>query len=786
MQKSKKRQININLIVFGMIFAITFVSIFTYIPLHSNILEQKTQQIKDDAEFQAILLKQMLRPVIEAENESPKKKATEKALKEIKMLWFQLNTDKPEQEFFLVHKNQKNNKIELLFSSKGDNPSPANVHLIKMAMYMSLNGQHGIQSISDDSKKTILAAYAPIISKKWGVVIKYDQQNITPPFIEAAGYTIFAALLISLISWLILRITFKRLNNRVTTSEERYHQLLVNSLDWVWETGSNGNISYSSSQVFNILGYTKEEVQSKPFSSFFAAQETKKSALIWQQKLMLNEAFNNLEISFYNKSKQIVHLLLIGHPILNKHKKLMGYRGIARDISALKHREGQMINMAFYDPLTKLANRTYFIDRLRSHLKSQTPENSLKPSALLFIDLDGFKKINDTKGHESGDQVLKIIAQRMQNHARKTDLVGRFGGDEFVILVNHMEKTLPKNFQEKMDRYLSRLLETIHESINLGDKLVTVGASIGIAIIPRDGKTVSDVLNHADIAMYQAKSKGKNNYQFYDQNTQTAVDTRLKNSAELRKAIENNEFDVYYQFQFNTLTDTIIGMEAFIRWHHPETHQILPANEFLKLAEDTNNIIAIDQWVINTVAQHIAKLNKQGITLPPISINLSTEELEENTLPRMVEDTIKRNFISAKSIRIEITETSLLHDLEKSSRTIQQLRNLGIKVCIDNFGTGYSSLSYLQALPIETIKMDKSFIQNIATSHSDLQMCRTFIQLAKSLQLDIIAEGVQSSVQKDILQKEGCYLSQGFLFFRPAPLAKIIKYLQENPLALKK
>ena len=226
-------------------------------------------------------------------------------------------------------------------------------------------------------------------------------------------------------------------------------------------------------------------------------------------------------------------------------------------------------------------------------------------------------------------------------------------------------------------------------------------------------------------------------------------------------------------------------MEAFIRWHHPETHKILPANEFLKLARDTNNIIAIDKWVINTVAQHIAKLNKAGITLPPISINLSTEELEENTLPRMVEDTIKRNFISAKSLKIEITETSLLHDLEKSSRTLQQLRNLGVKVCIDNFGTGYSSLSYLQALPIETIKIDKSFIQNIATSHSDLQMCRTFIQLAKSLQLDIIAAGVQSSVQKDILQKEGCYLSQGFLLSQPAPLSKIIKYLQENPLALK-
>ncbi|MEA1989373.1 MAG: GGDEF domain-containing protein [Pseudomonadota bacterium] len=573
--------------------------------------------------------------------------------------------------------------------------------------------------------------------------------------LQAAGYTLFAALLISLISWLVLRVTLKAINKRVETSEDCYHQLLVNSLDWAWETDRNGNISYSSSQIFDILGYTEEEVLSKPFNSFFESQDAKTSALVWQQKLMLNEAFNNLEISFYNRSKQVIYLLLSGHPILNKHKKLIGYRGIARDISALKHREGKMISMAFYDPLTKLANRTHFIDRLRNHLKSQMPSNSLKPSALLFIDLDGFKDINDNKGHEAGDQLLKAVALRTQNHARKTDLVGRFGGDEFVILVNHMEKTLPKDFKENMESYLSRLLEIIREPINIGDQLLTVGASIGVAIIPRDGKTVSDILNHADTAMYQAK------------------------------AIENNEFEIYYQFQFNTLTDKIIGMEAFIRWHHPETHKILPANEFLKLAKDTNNIIAIDQWVINTVAQHIAKLNKDGITLPPISINLSTEKLEESSLPKMIENMIKRNFISAESIKIEITESSLLHDLEKSNRTLDKLRNLGIKVCIDNFGTGYSSLSYLQDLPIEAIKMDQSFIQNIATSHSDLQMCRTFIQLAKSLQLDILAEGVQSSVQKDILQKEGCYLSQGYLFSHPEPLSKIIKYLKETPLVKK-
>ena len=783
MKNSKRRQININLIVLGVIFAITFVSLFTYIPLYLNTLEQKTQDIKQDAELQSILLKQIFKPVINAKTLYSKNRNTQLALQEIKSLWFELNRDRPQQEFFLVHKNPTTDKIELVLSSKAGTTFPGTVRLVKPTMYMAIGGHYGVQSITDISNSTVLTAYAPVIPKEWGVIIKYEQQTINPSLIETLSYTLFAALLITLIIWLVLRLTLRHINNRVTSSEERYEQLLENSPDWIWEIDKLGIIKYSSKQVYSILGYQPEEVLLKPLSAFFDPQDAKTSTLNWQQKIMLKEPFSDLELGLLNKSKEHVYMLVSGQPIFNKSHNLIGYRGIAKNISTLKQHDKNILNLAFYDPLTKLANRLNFIETLKKHIKSQSA-TALKPSALLFIDLNGFKPVNDIEGHESGDKLLTIIAQRMQNHARMTDLVARFGGDEFVILIKQEHTTRPTEFQRNLEHYLDRLLEKIAEPIHINNKQLKIGASIGVAIIPKDGNNVSAILNHADVAMYQAKSKGKSNYHFYDQFTQTNMDKLLKSSAELKQAISKDQFQLYYQFQYDSDSDKIIGMEAFLRWHHPETHKILPANEFLTLAYNTNNINAIDEWVIKTAAKDIHKLNQKGIKAPPISINLSTQKLEESTLPRAFEEAIKRNFISASALKIEITENTLLHDLEKSRHTIEQLRQQGIKVCIDNFGTGYSSLSYIQALPIESIKIDKSFIENIATSHSDLQMCRTFIQLGESLKIDVIAEGIQSEVQSEILKKEGCHKLQGYLYSNPKPIDKIIIELSKNPLSI--
>ncbi|WP_321324824.1 EAL and GGDEF domain-containing protein [Thiomicrorhabdus sp.] len=781
MNNIKNRQININLIVLGIVFAITFVSLFTYFPIYSNALEQKSQEMEDSAELQAILLKQIFTPVIKANSLYAKERETKTALEEIKSLWFKLNSNKPHQEFFLVHKNQTSGRLELLLSSKGDSPRPRHERLIKPSMYMAINGQYGVQSITDISDNIVLAAYAPIIDDEWGIVIMYDQSKMTPLFIENIAYTVFSALLISLIIWLVLRITLRNLSSRITQSEERYQQLLETSPDWLWETDEKGNITYSSHQTYALLGYKSDEILSHPINSLFANKDAKTSSLIWQQKLMLAEEFNNIEIEFLHKAGQLIYIQLSGRPMFNKRKKMIGYRGIARDITPLKQRENKINNMAYFDSLTHLANRRFMIDKLSKRISNQA-SSTLKPSSIIFIDLDNFKKINETRGHETGDHLIKIIAKRLQDYIPETDLLTRFSGDEFVILTKQTTDIIPSEFHNKMVNYLINLLAKINTPIHFDDKSIQVEASIGIAIIPKDGNTVSEILKNADNALLQAKSSGKNHYHFFDQSNQTKELERLKNSKQLKQAIAEQEFEVYYQLQYNTITNKIIGMEALLRWHHPESHKILSANEFLKNAYDTNHIVEIDEWVIKRVGKDIAKLTQTGINIPPISINLSSQKLEESSLPKMLEDTIKRNFISSSSIKVEITEGSLLHDLDKSMRTLQHLRQLGIKVCIDNFGIGYSSLSYIQSLPIESIKIDKSFIENIATSNSDMQICRTFIQLAKSLHLSIIAEGIQSEIQSEILKKEGCYIHQGYLYSRPESLDNIIDELSQNPL----
>ena len=782
MKQPYNRQININLIVLGIVFAITFVSLFTYFPIYANTLEQKTQEMKEDTEIQAILLKQILSPVTNAKTRYAKDKETKRALKEIKTLWLELEYKNPNQEFFLVSKNPNTNKLELLLSSKGRPPQSGHVRLIKPTMYMALSGQNGVQSITDIADNTVLASYAPIIDNEWGVVIMFEQSAIKPFLIENLAYTVFSALLITLIIWLVLRITLRNLNSRVTASEKRYHQLLETTPDWVWETDNKGNITYSSHQVFNLLGYKPEEVLSHPISALFANIDTKTSHLVWQQKLMLSEPFHDLQMDFKSANHQRINLQLSAQPIYNKRNKMLGYRGIARDITSLKQREDKIINMAYFDTLTLLANRKLFVDKLHQRLQSNIV-NEQKPNAVILIDLDNFKKINETQGHSTGDKLIKIVAQRIQAQMLETNILSRFGGDEFAILTKETKETIPSEHHNQITAYVTRILESINVPIILEDNTIHLSASVGIAIIPKDANSVADILKCADNALLQAKKGGKNRFQFYSQENQNKADERIKNAKQLTQALAENQFEIYYQCQYNTLNNKIIGMEALLRWHHPDTHKILPAFEFLKNAYEYNNILKIDEWVIKTVASDISRFSKIGMVVPPISINLSSQKLEEVNLPKMFEETIKRHFISASSIKVEITESSLLHDLNKSMRTLQQLRNLGIKVCIDNFGTGYSSLSYIQSLPIESIKIDKSFIENIATSKSDIQICRTFIQLAKSLQLSVIAEGIQSEVQSEILKNEGCHIQQGYLYSRPEPIDKIMAELNQNLLS---
>jgi len=286
------------------------------------------------------------------------------------------------------------------------------------------------------------------------------------------------------------------------------------------------------------------------------------------------------------------------------------------------------------------------------------------------------------------------------------------------------------------------------------------------------------VLNRADAAMYQAKSRDKNTYEFYAQNTQKEVDKKIKTSGELQEAIKNDDLELHYQFQYKD--SCIVGMEALLRWHHPETRKIMCASEFMHDLKDSYQTHLIDEWVINRVAKDVAILNKALPKHIPVSINLSTQEMFESSLPELVEDALKKNFITSHAFNIETSENILAENFKESSKTVKKLEKLGVKTCIDHFGTGYLSLANLQLLPIESIKIDKTFIDNVATNHADLQMCRTIIKMAKSMNLKVIAEGIETTVQRDILTKEGCDMMQGYIFALPMPLEKALTYLKDH------
>jgi len=383
-------------------------------------------------------------------------------------------------------------------------------------------------------------------------------------------------------------------------------------------------------------------------------------------------------------------------------------------------------------------------------------------------------------GHKVGDQVLQTIAKRLNTLARSKDLVARLAGDEFVILIRNTDDMLMKAFKSELNAHLQTLIQAINQPISIQEHELTVGASIGIALIPQDGRTSSQILSHADTAMYQAKALGKNQYQYFENRMQEELDRRTCMIKSLKSALKNSEFELFYQLQVNSITNEYIGMEALLRWKHPIHKTYLSPADFLTVAEESNHIQAIDDWVIQQSISDIALLKHTLNRTIPVSINLSAKKMEDPTLPDTLKTALDAHYLQPNDLRIELTETSLLHNLDQVTQTLIALKNLGIKTSIDDFGTGYSSLSYLQALPVDTLKIDKIFIDKIATSDDDLQICRTIIQLAQNLNKNLVAEGVQSTIQKDILQKEGCTTIQGFLYAKPAPLSEVISRLAEQ------
>jgi diguanylate cyclase (GGDEF)-like protein/PAS domain S-box-containing protein len=451
---------------------------------------------------------------------------------------------------------------------------------------------------------------------------------------------------------------------------------------------------------------------------------------------------------------------------------------IVQDISDSRAAAEEIKNLAFFDPLTSLPNRRLLMDRLNQALVSSTRTG--KAGALLFIDLDNFKTLNDTLGHDLGDLLLQQVAQRLNACVREGDTVARLGGDEFVVMLEDLSgQALEAAAQTES------IGEKVLAALNLPYQLDTLSyhssSSIGATVFNKHERSIEELMKQADIAMYQSKKAGRNTLRFFDPKMQEVINARADLEGELRNALSNGQFQLYYQIQMDSARYPV-GAEALIRWTHPESRLISPA-QFIPLAEETGLILSIGLWVLDTACAQLKcwqqKVSTRHLTL---AVNVSSRQFRQPDFVDQVTQAVQRHAINPARLKLELTESLLLENVEDTISTMHALKDLGVRFSLDDFGTGYSSLQYLKRLPLDQLKIDQSFVRDIAVDASDKAIVRTIIAMAKSLNLRVIAEGVETEEQRQLLLNKGCTHYQGYLFGKPIPIEQFeIELNQRTP-----
>ncbi len=465
----------------------------------------------------------------------------------------------------------------------------------------------------------------------------------------------------------------------------------------------------------------------------------------------------------------IIFLVIIYILIKKMYKKEEQYTqqleaDIETKIYEIKKQKDILYDQVHHDALTGLPNRTFFNDRL-NHSIEKAKQNKIK-LALFFIDLDHFKQINDSLGHPIGDKMLIIVTKRLKMVIGQEDTLSRLGGDEFIIIVEDV-KTI-----ENTILLAQKFLKVFAESITIEGNTFYISCSIGISFYPQDDTNAHNLIKYADAAMYKAKEEGRNNFQFYSSEMTLLAHERVVMEASLRQALKKEEFVVYYQPQVDLRSEKLVGMEALIRWQHPEMGLITPA-KFIALAEETGLIVEIDRWVMKIAMQQIYKWYQEGLEPGRLSLNLSERQLRSDNFMDILKECMRVNNFKSEWLELEITEGHVMEKAEETIVKLEKIKSMGIEIAIDDFGTGYSSLSYLKRLPIGKLKIDQSFIRGIPKDKEDVSIVKAIIALGKSLHLHLIAEGVETSTQKEFLGKHGCNYIQGYYYGKPMPSDKI-------------
>ncbi|MBF0458167.1 MAG: EAL domain-containing protein [Nitrospirae bacterium] len=530
----------------------------------------------------------------------------------------------------------------------------------------------------------------------------------------------------------------------------------------------DGRVIYFNRTCEETSGYDFVEIRGKCLWDVLTREEDAESARVNFKKILKGNypaAYEN----FWNGKDGSEHLIAWSNTALVNEKSEVTYviaTGI--DITERKLTEQRLQYLAHFDSLTDLPNRTLFYDRLSHVLGHSRRYNQM--FALLFLDLDGFKFINNSLGHDIGDLLLKMVAARLPKCVRESDTVAHAGADEFVIILPLLERV------QEASMVAEKILDTFSTPFYLDTHECFVGMSIGISVYPDDGDDIDALLKNSDIAMYQAKSKGGNTYQFYNPEMNSRALRRLELENNLRKALEKNEFRLQYQPKIDLNTWSVSGVEALIRWLNPQLGMISPV-EFIPLAEETGIIISIGEWVLRTAcaqAKHWQDLGCNGILM---SVNLSARQFKSKDLVLTISNILEETGLSPDSLELELTETVVMDDAETAIKILREIKNMGIHIAIDDFGMGYSSLSYLKRFPIDCLKIDRSFVNDITTDTDDAAIATAIIAMSHSLKLRVIAEGVETNGQLEFLCALDCDEAQGYLFSKPLPVEDIETFL---------
>jgi diguanylate cyclase (GGDEF)-like protein len=468
---------------------------------------------------------------------------------------------------------------------------------------------------------------------------------------------------------------------------------------------------------------------------------------------------------------EIIHAEWYNTPLVDNEQKVIGVASLVQDITERLNTERTIHYMAHHDALTGLPNRRLMQDRLNQAILQARRQQ--RHVGLLFIDLDRFKLVNDTLGHETGDYVLRDVSKRLAKVVREGDTVSREGGDEFVIVLPDLEKP------ESAQLVANKILHELSKPIEVAGHELTVTASIGISHYPNDATDVQHLLKHADSAMYQAKDAGRNTARFFTSDLNFLLSKRLEVESRLRRGIERSEFFLRYQPQVDLSTGKIVGLEALIRWNDPQKGEVFP-NEFISVAEELGLIVPLGEWVFRTACQQIKAWDQEGYRDMSVSVNLSPRQFVSRKLLPSMKSALLETGIDPSRIDLEVTESMAMRNLEQSIEILTELRRVGATISIDDFGVGYSSLGQLKRLPAQTLKIDRSFIAQIPEDANSCSITEAIIAMAKRLHLRVIAEGVEQVAQLEFLRANGCDAFQGYLFAKPLTVAETTSLLKSQ------